>query len=81
MRPLFAILLVLFVRLSGIAQTSLKLIPMPQEIVVNEGAFLFSSETAIISHTSDSFLLNDVKLSIKTQFGIDIKESLKPKSN
>ena len=81
MRPLFAILLVLFVRLSGIAQTSLKLIPMPQEIVVNEGAFLFSNETAIISHTSDSFLLNDVKLSIKMQFGIDIKESLKPKSS
>ena len=74
-----AILLVLFTSFWSFTNAQFKLIPMPQEIVVNEGAFLFSSETTIFSHTSDSFLLNDLKLSIKKKFGFDIKEILKPR--
>jgi hypothetical protein len=47
MRALFTVLLVLLVSLYGIAQTPLKLIPMPQEVLVNQGRFLFTSEISI----------------------------------
>jgi hypothetical protein len=73
------ILLVLFTSFWSFTNAQFKLIPMPQEIVVNEGTFLFSSETTIFSYTPDSFLFNDLKLSIKKKFGIDIKEILKPR--
>jgi hexosaminidase len=80
MRALFTVLLVLLVSLYGIAQTPLKLIPMPQEVLVNQGRFLFTSEISICTQLSDTFLLNELRSSTKKYIGLDLKEPLKPKS-
>ena len=80
MRVLFAILIVLLASLHAIAQTQLKLIPMPQEILVNEGRFSFTSETSIRTQLSDSFLINELRSSTKMYFGLDVKETFEPKS-
>ncbi|NDD91396.1 hypothetical protein EBZ37_04860 [bacterium] len=80
MRALFAILIVLLASLHAIAQTQLKLIPMPQEILVNEGRFSFTSETSICTQLSDSLLVNELRSSTKMYFGLDVKETFEPKS-
>ncbi len=79
-RALIAILLVLLVSLCGIAQTQLKLIPMPQEVLTATGRFLFTIETSIKTQLSDSFLIRELMLSTKKHFGIDLKETFIPNS-